>query len=524
MDGDRLTAMAATDDERFEQAPFGYLHTTLDWTVVEVNQTLLDLVGLPREAILGRRFPSLLAVGDRIYHDTHLAPLLTLQGRVKEVALELIGSDERRCPVLLNAAIAPDEHGAPRSIRVGIVDVSDRRHYERELLAARQRAEASEARERALQIVIADLAVAVTTEDVERAVAEFLAHTLHTTGGTLWLLGPDGRTLHRRGAIGDDGPTPTVADGTGSAAVPSDGELHRALVARTVASLDDGTVVVPLTSGARPIGLATAARPDATRLTGEERSLLHSLGSQAGQVIERTQLYESRDWMLGMVAHDLRTPLGTIGGLAQTLQRIGRDELPATADDLLGRIVQTSARLTRLTDDLLDASAAATGALRIEPAPVRLGPLLTTTVEDHRMVATEKQIELELENHLGDTVVSIDAGRFGQIIDNLVSNALKYSSAGSRVTITADASAANVHIAVVDRGVGIAPHELPHLFTPFRRTSNEATAGERSTGLGLAIAHNLVTAHDGAIAVESAEGLGTTFTVQLPRVHVPGSH
>jgi PAS domain S-box-containing protein len=510
MDGDRLTAMAATDDERFEQAPFGYLHTTLDWTIVEVNQTLLDLVGLPREAILGRRFPSLLAVGDRIYHDTHLAPLLTLQGRVKEVALELIGSDERRCPVLLNAAIAPDEHGAPRSIRVGIVDVSDRRHYERELLAARQRAEASEARERALQIVIADLAVAVTTDDVERAVSAFLAETFDTGDGTLWLLGHDGRTLHRR--------VDPLAPVAASPEPTADDALHRALVARTVSDPPDGTVIVPLTSGARPIGVVTARRPGTARLTGEQRSLLHSLGSQAGQVLERTQLYESRDWMLGMVAHDLRTPLGTIGGLAETLQRIDDDQLPPAAHALLGRIVQTSARLTRLTDDLLDASAAATGQLRIEPVPVLLGPLLTTTVEDHRPVAADKGIALDLENDLADTVVSVDVGRFGQIVDNLVSNALKYSPNDSTVTVAARATATTASIAVVDRGPGIEPHELEHLFTPFRRTSNEATAGERSTGLGLAITHHLVTAHGGDITVESAAGLGTTFTVELPRV------
>lgn len=215
--------------------------------------------------------------------------------------------------------------------------------------------------------------------------------------------------------------------------------------------LPEGTVVVPLTSGARPIGVVTATRPTATRLSGEQRSLLHSLGSQAGQVIERTQLYEARDWMLGMVAHDLRTPLGTIGGLARTLQRIGEAGLPTTAEALLSRIVQTSARLTRLTD-------------------------------------------------------------------NLVSNALKYSPEGARVTVTAHASPSRVHIAVVDRGPGIEPHEVTQLFTPFQRTSNEATAGERSTGLGLAIAHHLVTAHGGDISVDSAAGVGTTFTVSLPRL------
>lgn len=212
-------------DERFQRAPFGYLETTPDWTIVEVNRTLLDLLGLERSEVVGHRFPSLLAVGDRIYHETYLGPLVTLQGHVKEVAVELLGRDGRRWPALVNAATGADPTGASKLIRVGVIDVSDRRHYERELLAARERAETSEARERALQIVIADLAVAVTARDVERAVADFLHETLQTTGGTLWLLGNDGRTLHRRGdAAPPLQPTPAPASGAATDGVAAHAE------------------------------------------------------------------------------------------------------------------------------------------------------------------------------------------------------------------------------------------------------------------------------------------------------------
>ncbi|MDQ2630769.1 MAG: SpoIIE family protein phosphatase [Actinomycetota bacterium] len=127
-------------EDLFENAPCGYLSTTLDGTIVKANRTFEQLTGVSREELLGkRRFQELLAPGGRIYHETHYAPLLRMQGQAKEIALEIVCADGSRLPVLVNSVVASAEDGAPRLIRTTVFEARDRRRYEEELLQARRR-------------------------------------------------------------------------------------------------------------------------------------------------------------------------------------------------------------------------------------------------------------------------------------------------------------------------------------------------------------------------------------------------
>jgi PAS domain S-box-containing protein len=136
--GDELLAESAED--LFENAPCGYLSTTLDGTLLKVNRTFESWTGLRREDLLGRkRFQELLAPGGRIYHETHYAPLLRMQGHAREIALEILRSDGSRLPVLVNSVVVEDGEGEPRVIRTTVFDASERRRYEEELLRARRR-------------------------------------------------------------------------------------------------------------------------------------------------------------------------------------------------------------------------------------------------------------------------------------------------------------------------------------------------------------------------------------------------
>ncbi|HEX7167312.1 MAG TPA: SpoIIE family protein phosphatase [Acidimicrobiales bacterium] len=130
----------------YEHAPCGYLSTTADGTIVKINQTFLSWTGHHRDDVLGRRFPDLLTAGGRIYHETHYAPLLRMQGNVREIALDVVRADGTRLPVLVNSALKADESGEPVVVRIALFDATDRREYERELLRALARAEESEAR------------------------------------------------------------------------------------------------------------------------------------------------------------------------------------------------------------------------------------------------------------------------------------------------------------------------------------------------------------------------------------------
>lgn len=145
---------ALVDDDPetlYERAPCGYLSTAPDGLIIKVNQTFLSWTGYTRSDLVGRRtFAELLTAGGRIYHETHYAPMLQMQGTAREIALDIVRADGRRLPALVNSVLERDPAGAPVIIRTAVFDATERRGYERELLRAKQRAEESELRARLL--------------------------------------------------------------------------------------------------------------------------------------------------------------------------------------------------------------------------------------------------------------------------------------------------------------------------------------------------------------------------------------
>ena len=138
-------------EDLYDNAPCGYLSCRLDGTIVKVNQTFLNWTGFRRDDLIERRrFQELLTVGGQIYYETHYGPLLQMQGEARQIAVDIVGADGRRLPALVNSVVARDPAGRPGCIRTAVFDATDRRAYERELLAARRRAEESEARARVL--------------------------------------------------------------------------------------------------------------------------------------------------------------------------------------------------------------------------------------------------------------------------------------------------------------------------------------------------------------------------------------
>ncbi len=130
-------------DALYDRAPCGYLSTTPDGLIVKVNQTFLTLTGYQRTDLVGRKtLAQLLTAGGRIYHETHYAPMLRMQGTAREIALDIVGADRRRVPVLVNSVLERGADGNPVVIRTAVFDATQRREYERELLRATERATA----------------------------------------------------------------------------------------------------------------------------------------------------------------------------------------------------------------------------------------------------------------------------------------------------------------------------------------------------------------------------------------------
>ena len=137
----RLDALLEDDPaDLYENAPCGYLSTTPDGTIVKVNRTMCLWTGRTAEDLVGARFPDLLSIGGRIFHETHYAPLLRMQGAVREIAVDVVRVDGSALPCLLNAVELRDDDGNPLLVRATLFDATARRRYESELLAARQAA------------------------------------------------------------------------------------------------------------------------------------------------------------------------------------------------------------------------------------------------------------------------------------------------------------------------------------------------------------------------------------------------
>jgi len=182
---------------------------------------------------------------------------------------------------------------------------------------------------------------------------------------------------------------------------------------------------------------------------------------------------------------------------------------------LLDMIARSSRDMLLLLDDLLDVSAIESGRVAIEKLEVDLAGLLREQVKFHRLSAEKKSMEL-LELIPAEALVNVDPKRIKQVIDNLISNAVKYSPLNSEITIKLVPQENSWLMSVCDLGPGIPEGDIPKLFQSFQRLNSKATAGEASSGLGLAICKRMVDAHQGVITYKDNDGGGSCFSVSLP--------
>lgn len=227
------------------------------------------------------------------------------------------------------------------------------------------------------------------------------------------------------------------------------------------------------------------------------------------------QALNAKNQVLGVAAHDLRNPLGGIKGFSQLLVRGQLGPLNAPQKDLVRNIVDASKEMLDLINELLDVSVIESGNINLKLRLQPLDALMAERFSQHKLMADQKGISLYQELDATPMVMA-DANKFLQILDNLVSNALKYSETGTEVRIKLLRQQDVIRLQVIDQGQGIAAHEQEKLFGHFQRLSSRPTGGERSIGLGLAIVKKMVEAHGWRISVQSELGKGSTFEVLIP--------
>ena len=223
----------------------------------------------------------------------------------------------------------------------------------------------------------------------------------------------------------------------------------------------------------------------------------------------------SRDRFLAIAAHDLNSPITALVGYATLLTRQGEPAGDGQASEqrMLHRIAEQAQRLSLMINALLDFSQIQQGQVTIDRRLLELGALLARVVE--RMQDAHPTAELAARVPEPPLWIAADEVRLEEAVQNVIQNAIKYSPAGSPITITVAPTVRDVTIAVTDRGRGIAPEDLPHLFDAFYRA--DAAGGTSGIGLGLYIVKAIMTAHDGTVDVASEVGRGTTVSLRVPR-------
>lgn len=240
------------------------------------------------------------------------------------------------------------------------------------------------------------------------------------------------------------------------------------------------------------------------------RELNHKLQSTNNELRDALSF---KTKMLGIAAHDLKSPLGTLKSLIQLLEEGHQEHRP----EILKDMHSTVHNMTALVSDVLDSAALELGKMQVNLQEVDLGDIVKGAAESLRGTAVEKMQHLTV-SIAPETYIMGDERRLRQVFDNLISNAIKYSPRGGNVWVTVSGDASSAHVRVQDSGPGFSDEDQEKLFQLFQRLSARPTAGESSTGIGLAIVRQIVELHRGTVSLTETSHEGSTFEVSFRRI------
>ncbi|KAB8142579.1 PAS domain-containing protein [Chloroflexia bacterium SDU3-3] len=401
-----------------------------------------------------------------------------------------------------------DPAGAIEGVLIHMIDVTEQvsAQRERERLAALVREQGEH-----LRVTLSSIADAVIVTDLNGMLTFINQVAEQLTGwGHAEVLG---RPVEDVLAL--------IEEGSGALA---ENPIRRVLSSHGPIAQAASALLVPRSGAALPIESSAAPiRDDADRTIGvvlvfRDTSARRRAELERADLLERTEAaVRMRDVFFSVAAHELKTPLTSLMGNIQLIQRRAARDMALPERELhnLGVAVSQARRLRQMIDALLDVTRIESGQLSLAQAPLALGALLQQIVGEIQPTLRAHTLLLELPD--APLMVHGDALRLEQVFQNLVQNAVKYSPAGGPIRISAAARAGRAVVSVADQGIGIPSASMPMLFQRFHRAANVTGSYNISgMGIGLFVVKEIVSLHGGDVAVESEENRGSTFTVTLP--------
>jgi len=538
-----LRASEARFEGIFSTAFDAILVVDADQRVVLCNQAAAELFGAAREELLGAPLTRLMPERFRAGHEQHVHRFAAdpeMARAMSQRPAAIFGLRKNGEEFAAEASISKLEIDQQRLFTVVLRDVSERRRLEAELVRALDEqkflanlgelfASSLDPSETLLRVaqasvgffadfVIVDLLEQGTLRRVKVAHADpakaEVARALESLPPAEFHPPPVRAAIEtRRTQLLEEASEPLLG-----------GDFPDTVARSSVEGMQPrSTMFVPLIARDQVIGVMTfvSSRPG-KRYGASDVTLAQEVARRAALALENSHLYklahdaiEARDDVLGVVAHDLRSPLNAIqlgaGMILHQLSPESRQKVERSVESIL----RSSKRANRLIQDLLEVRRAQVGRLTLQRAEVPATPMLADLVEAQRPLLSLATLRLELDLPPALPALFADRDRLVQVFENLLGNAMKFTPGGGQVTIGGRPHESGVLFWVADTGPGIPPGELANLFDSFWQARG---ADRRGVGLGLAIAKQVVQAHGGAIWAESEVGRGTTILFTIPVV------
>lgn len=469
-------------DELYHTAPCGYFSLSTKGEIIKINHTLLHWLGFSEQELLGTKFAALLPKGGQMHFEMFFLPMVKVDGGVKELSYELLKKDGNSLSTLLNANTIRDKNGDIKAVNVVVVDVTERKNYERELLSAKSLAENEQKR---LEFM-ADLApemiwTASSTGRISYVNARFCKYFNCTKNETR------------------------------SSFVLS--KIHqldlRKLLTSWYACQTGGSDLNETIRLVNQEGTYEWHQIKASLFVDNHGEQINWFGS-CTNVEEHISQLKKKDEFINIASHELKTPLTSLKAILQLMQRM-KGETSERMLSLIEKANHNISRVTEMVEDLLNTSQMNDGQLRLSKSNFNVVEMIGSCVhhirvEDHYKIITE-----------GDKTISVyaDESRIEQVVTNFITNAMKYAPESYLIKINIENVEGFVRITVSDEGPGIPEEKTPHLFDRYYQINT--TGGKYSgLGLGLFICAEIVKQHGGEIGVESTVGSGSSFWFTLP--------
>jgi signal transduction histidine kinase len=284
-------------------------------------------------------------------------------------------------------------------------------------------------------------------------------------------------------------------------------------IEQTTGFTTESMLGVPLITKNKIVGVLEAINKHRGKFTDADESMLLVLGAQAAVAIENARLFQQSD-LISEFVHELRTPLASLSTATYLLLRPEMSQ--EQRDQIVHSIHNETLRLNALASSFLDLARLESGRVQFRKSAFSLADMLYECKDVMASKSEEEHIQVRVESPEGLPVLEADRDKIKQVLLNLLSNAIKYNRPNGSVILRAEATEAEISISIQDTGMGIPEQALPHLFEKFYRVREHENKAS-GTGLGLSISKQIVQGHGGRIEVKSKSGIGTMFTIHLPR-------